>query len=139
MTITNDGRDFGVARLLYESASGDGRRSIGYLGTLATSDYLDAVIHGIDTHWMSSGSRWSIDNQLMASEKADTNGYGLFMDVSYTPTLGLSHSLGIDALDENLDAYRIWAICVPTIHTACLTASWLWNPKTYPPGCVIGP
>ena len=102
-TITNDGRDFGVARLLYESASGDGRRSIGYLGTLATSDSLDAVVHGIDTHWMSSGGRWSIDNQLMASEKADTNGYGLFMDLSYTPTLGLSHSLGIDALDENLD------------------------------------
>ena len=25
------------------------------------------------------------------------------MDVSHTPTLGLSHSLGIDALDENLD------------------------------------
>ncbi len=101
--ITNQGRDFGVARLLYESASDNGRRSIGYLGTIASSEQFDAVVHGVDTHWMSSGGRWSVDNQFMTSEKADTNGYGLFIDVAYTPTLGLSHSLGIDALDENLD------------------------------------
>lgn len=103
ITVTNDGRDFGVARLLYESSSGEGRKSIGYLGTLANSEQLDATVHGVDTHWMSPSGRWSIDNQFMASEKADTVGYGIFVDVAYTPRQGLSHSLGIDALDDALD------------------------------------
>ena len=103
VTVTNDGRDFGVARLLYESSSGEGRKSIGYLGTLANSEQLDATVHGVDTHWMSPSGRWSIDNQFMASEKADTVGYGIFVDVAYTPRQGLSHSLGIDALDDALD------------------------------------
>lgn len=101
--LKNEGRDFGVARLLYEASSGQGRKSIGYLGTLASSEQQDAVVHGIDTHWMSSSGKWSIDNQLMASEKADVQGYGLFIDLGYTPKQGLSHSLSIDALDDTLD------------------------------------
>ena len=101
--LKNDGRDFGVARVLYEASSGEGRKSIGYLGTLASSEQQDAVVHGIDTHWMSSSGKWSVDNQLMTSEKADAQGYGLFLDVGYTPKQGMSHSLGIDALDDTLD------------------------------------
>ncbi len=101
--LKNEGRDFGVARLLYEETSGQGRKSIGYLGTLASSEQQDAVVHGIDTHWMSSSGKWSIDNQFMTSEKADAQGYGLFVDLGYTPKQGLSHSLGIDALDDTLD------------------------------------
>ena len=85
--VDSDGRDFGVARLLYESSADRGRRSIGYLGTLASSESQDAVVHGIDTHWMSKDGRWSLDNQLMASEKSDQSGYGMFLDVSYTPRM----------------------------------------------------
>ena len=103
VTLKTDGRDFGVARLLYEASSDAGRNSIGYLGTVANSVHHDAVVHGIDTHWMSPSGKWSIDNQVMASEKADTQGYGLFIDVAYTPQQGMSHSLGIDALDDKLD------------------------------------
>ena len=44
-----------VSRDYYESASDNGRRSIGYLGTIASSEQFDAVVHGVDTHWMSSG------------------------------------------------------------------------------------
>ena len=102
-TLTSDGRNFGVARLLYETSSGKDRKSIGYLGTLASSGPQDAVVHGLDTHWMSSSGKWSIDNQLMTSQKADTQGYGLFIDAAYTPQQGISHSLGIDALDDALD------------------------------------
>ena len=70
----------------------------------------------------------------MASE-ADTNGYGLFMDLSYTPTLGLSHSFDIDALDENL-TYRIWAIC----HQRFIRLPGLIAMiQDLPPGYVIGP
>ncbi len=103
VSVVSDGRDFGVARLLYESSADRGRRSIGYLGTLASSESQDAIVHGIDTHWMSKDGRWSIDNQLMASEKSDQSGYGLFLDVGYTPRMGVSHSLGVDALDDRLD------------------------------------
>ena len=103
VTLKNSGRDFGVARVLYEASSGEGRKSIGYLGTLASSKHQEAVVHGIDTHWMSSSGEWSVDNQFMTSDKADAKGYGLFLDVGYTPKQGVSHSLGIDALDDTLD------------------------------------
>ena len=52
---------------------------------------------------MSPSGRSSIDNQFIASEKADTVVYGIFVHVAYTPRQGLSHSLGIDALDDALD------------------------------------
>ena len=35
INVTADGRDFGVVRLLYEDV-GEGRRSIGYLGTVVS-------------------------------------------------------------------------------------------------------
>ena len=52
---------------------------------------------------MSSSGEWSVDNQFMTSDKADAKGYGLFLDVGYTPKQGVSHGLGIDALDDTLD------------------------------------
>ena len=54
------GREFGVARLLYEQ-TGDGRRSIGYLGTMTRYADGNAVVHGIDGHWL---QEWRLARRL---------------------------------------------------------------------------
>ncbi len=100
-TITADGRDFHIARVLYER-SGNGRQSIGYLGTAALTPKGDAYVHGVDAHWLSAGGRWSVDSQLIASD-TEVDGYGMFTDVNWTPSTGKTHRLSIDAIDENLD------------------------------------
>jgi len=103
MVLQADGRDFGVARLLYEKAGGGGRSSIGYMGTLASNPINDAVVHGIDSHLLSGDGRLSWDSQLMVSDKQGEVGYGLFSDIRLTPRLGLMHTLSIDILDNELD------------------------------------
>ncbi|MAA49598.1 MAG: hypothetical protein CMP83_05430 [Gammaproteobacteria bacterium] len=100
--LTAAGRDFGVARLLYEQ-TGDGRRSIGYLGTMTRYADSDAVVHGIDGHWLSKDGAWRVDSQLVGSDVDDVVGYGGFSDVTYVPRQGVSHGLQLEYLDKKLD------------------------------------
>jgi hypothetical protein len=102
ITVTQDGRDFGVVRLLYENV-GEGRRSIGYLGTVVSYPDSEAVVHGIDSHWLSKNGAWQVDGQLMASDVAKVSGYGGMLDISYKPKQGVQHSLALDYLDDSLD------------------------------------
>ena len=100
--LEQDGRDFGVARVLYESV-GNGRRSIGYLGTLASGPNHDAFVHGVDLHLLSASGKFSWDTQLIASDVDDTKGYGGFMDFRYIPGQGSTHQISLDFLDDDLD------------------------------------
>jgi len=102
VTLEQDGRDFGVARLLYETA-GAGRRSIGYLGTIVRRPEDDAVVHGIDTHLLSRDGRFSWDTQLVASDVDDANGYGTYMDFSFVPNREWRHTLELDYSNDKLD------------------------------------
>jgi len=97
------GRDFGVARLLYESSAGGGRRSIGYMGTLVRYENHDATVHGIDTHYLSSNGRLAIDTQLMASDVDDRSGFGALVDLRYVPNRQIQHNLSLDYLNRDLD------------------------------------
>lgn len=97
------GRNFGVARLLYEDTSGGGRRSVGWLGTLVSHPEQDASVHGVDLHYMSSSKKWLWDLQLMHSDVARTTGDGGFIDVKYTPKRGVTHKFTFDYLDDTLD------------------------------------
>ncbi len=103
LLVTADGRDFGVLRLLYESAGGGGRQSIGYMGTLASDPLNDAVVHGIDSHYLSGNGKVSWDNQLVVSDKKGEIGYGVFSDLVYTPKRGHMHDFSFDILDNELD------------------------------------
>ena len=103
MILRSDGRDFGVVRALYETASGGGRNSIGYMGTIASNPSEDAVVHGIDSHLLTNNGKLSWDSQLMISDKEGELGYGLFSDISLTPKLGSMHNISIDILDNQLD------------------------------------
>lgn len=100
--LNQDGRDFGVARLLYET-SGAGRRSIGYLGTVVRRPDDDAVVHGIDAHLLSRDGRFNWDTQLIASDVDDEDGYGAYMDIAYVPNREWRHSLQLDYSNDKLD------------------------------------
>jgi len=101
--LEQEGRDFGVARLLYETSKNGGRRSIGYIGTLVNKSDDKAVVHGIDTHLQSTDSKFSWDTQLIRSDVAATRGVGALMDFRYIPNRVISHSLSLDYLSRDLD------------------------------------
>ena len=100
--LKGTGREFGVARFLFER-SGRGRRSIGYMGTFANKPGYDALVHGVDAHYLSASGRFTADLQLMHSDVRDVKGYGGLLDLSYTPRRGVRHQLAVDALDGQLD------------------------------------
>jgi hypothetical protein len=101
--LEQDGRDFGVARLLYETSGRGGRRSIGYIGTLVNKPDDEAVVHGIDTHLLSNNGKFSWDTQFMRSDVGDERGVGALMDFRYIPNRTISHSLALDYLSRDLD------------------------------------
>ena len=100
--LTQDGRDFGVARLLYQR-SGAGRISAGYIGTLTRHADDDAVVHGLDAHLLSPNGKLTWDGQLMSSAVEGERGYGVLMDAAYVPNQRWRHSLAFDYVDAKLD------------------------------------
>ena len=102
VNIDTFGRDFGVARFLYETV-GEGRSSIGYLGTLVTHENREAAVHGLDGHWLSENGAWQIDGQLIQSDVDDEIGFGVMADVDFKPKQGTQHKLMLDYFDKRLD------------------------------------
>ena len=100
--IEAPGRDFAVARLLYESV-GATRKSIGYIGTLASGPLYDAVVHGVDGHYTSGDGHVIADMQLIASDVDDVIGYGALLDVKYAPSSRLQHKLEFDYFDADIE------------------------------------
>jgi hypothetical protein len=100
--LMQDGRDFGVARFLYEDTT-DGRRSLGWISTLVSHPEEDAIVHGIDAHYLSPSGKLKFDSQLMYSDVNDVTGAGGFLDLLYIPRRGVSHMFKFDYFDETLD------------------------------------
>lgn len=100
--VVEEGRDFGVVRALYET-TGEGRRSIGYIGTIVALPGADSMSHGIDTHLLSTNGKIKWDTQFMYSDVNGISGYGAFTDVNYTQRRGLLHRFSFDYVDDKLD------------------------------------
>jgi hypothetical protein len=100
--IEAPGRDFAVARLVYE-ANPKNRYSLGYIGTHASGPIYDASVHGIDTHFASHDGRWAADLQLLHSDIDDITGDGALLDLSYRPDSNNRHTLRFDYFDEQVD------------------------------------
>jgi hypothetical protein len=97
------GRDFGVARVLYEDTSTGARRSVGWLGTVIQHPQLDAITQGVDAHYLSKTGKWNTDLQLLYSDVDNKQGSGAFVDVGYVPAQGRRHSLAFDYFSDDLD------------------------------------
>lgn len=103
LRIDQDGRDFGAVRLLYEDR-GESYRGIGLLSTLVAHPEEDALVNGVDLHYLSAGGRWQFDGQLLSSDKDSVGvGYGGFADVVYTQRRGLRYRLSVSHFDDTLD------------------------------------
>jgi hypothetical protein len=123
INVTADGRDFGVVRLLYEDV-GEGRRSIGYLGTVVSYPDTEAVVHGVDSHWLSKNGAWQVDGQLITSDLADEVGYGGLVDIAYKPKQGTEHKLSLDYFDDSLDVSDLGFIRRNDVTSAVYSYSW---------------
>ncbi len=101
--VSAPGRDFGVARLLWERQSGTGRQAHGLITTFADTPEYGAVVTGLDSHFLTQNGKWNIDSQIINSRKDSETGYGAFADIRYTPKQGIFHRLSLDFLDDTLD------------------------------------
>ena len=102
VSVEAPGRDFSVARVLYENID-TGRRAIGWMGTMVRNPLDNAITQGIDGHYLSANGKWSVDTQYMYSDVAGIQGHGAFSDFRYTPASGVSHRISLDYLDDSLD------------------------------------
>jgi hypothetical protein len=102
-STVQDGRNFGAARLLYEDTSEGARRSLGWISTLVSHPQQNAIVHGLDAHYLTTSGRWNTDVQMMYSDVDDVTGKGGFIDVSYTPRRGMTHNFSFDHFDDQLD------------------------------------
>ncbi len=103
VTLNAVGRDFSIARLLYEDTSSGGRRAIGWMGTNLSHPTIDATAHAVDMHYFSADNRFVIDTQIMHSNVDGKAGNGFLGDVAFRPRRGLQHGLRATYIDDTLD------------------------------------
>lgn len=98
------GRDFAVARVLYENNHGGAYRALGAMGTFTTHPDEDATTGGIDYHYLSSGGAWKMDGQFLYSDlELEGTGAGGFVDLEYTPRRGMKYIFAYNHFDRGLD------------------------------------
>ena len=102
VVVEGPGRDFGVVRALYEN-SDNGRKSVGYMGTLVTLPGDDAMVHGIDAHYLGANGKLRFDGQYMYSDVDAVQGHGFSSDANYAPNRTWLHRFSLDYLDKKLD------------------------------------
>jgi hypothetical protein len=99
-----DGRGFGVVRLLYEDSHGAAYRALGFISTVVRHPEYGAIVHGVDFHRLSTDGHWDINGQLLYSDTDEEGiGYGAFTDIEYAPRQGLKHSLQLTWYDDQID------------------------------------
>lgn len=103
VNLQAEGRDFTIARILYEDTSSGGRRSIGWMGTDLSHSDIDASVNAIDMHYFSADNKWVIEGQIMHSDVDGVTGAGFLGDVSYRPERGVQHGISATYIDDSLD------------------------------------
>ena len=102
--IDRDGNDYGIARLLYEDSVGGAYRAVGVLSTAVLNPERDAIVNGIDWHYLTADAKFKMDGQTFVSDITDEQtGYGGFVDFEYTFRQGVQQRLGIEYFDEHVD------------------------------------
>ncbi len=104
LRLNQEGRSFGAVRVLYEDNHGAAYRGLGFISTIVAHPEADAIVHGVDFHFLASTGRWNVDGQILYSIlDAASDGLGAFADITYTPRQGLKHSLALTAFDDKID------------------------------------
>ena len=102
--LYQDGRDFGVGRLLYEDNVDGAYRAVGFLSTAVLHPEGDALAQGIDGHYLTADGAWKFDGQIMTSDVDGIGrGYGGFVDMERTLRRGMQHRVGFEYFDETFE------------------------------------
>jgi len=102
-TFREEGRNFGIARLLYEGEAGTNRVSAGYIGTHVDGPLYDATVHGVDAHFTTASGRWNADAQVLRSNVDGVTGDGAVVDIRFAPGVAVQHTLEFDYFDDTLN------------------------------------
>ncbi|MAR28667.1 MAG: hypothetical protein CMD51_03865 [Gammaproteobacteria bacterium] len=103
LRVTQDGSDYGIARLLYEN-NDDGYRALGLLSTAVQHYDRDAYVTGIDWHLLTRSGKLKMDGQVFRSDLDNVDvGYGGFVDFEYTFRRGVKQRLGIEYFDDDVN------------------------------------
>ncbi|MDC3124077.1 DUF5916 domain-containing protein [Gammaproteobacteria bacterium] len=103
LRVTQDGSDYGIARLLYEN-NDDGYRALGLLSTAVQHYDRDAYVTGIDWHLLTGSGKLKMDGQVFRSDLDNVDvGYGGFVDFEYTFRRGVKQRLGIEYFDDDVN------------------------------------
>lgn len=104
MQYTQDGRDFGAFRVLYEDSKGAAYRGLGWITTMVAHPEADAIVHGTDFHWLTTDGKWKFDGQALMSDRDESGtGYGGSADITFAPRQGLRHEFRATLLDDTID------------------------------------
>lgn len=104
LPYSQDGRDFGVVRLLYEDSIGAAYRGFGWISTLVAHPESDALVHGADVHYLTTDGDWNFNVQLLHSSSDENgSGNGMATNIVYAPSQGIEHTLDISLLDDKID------------------------------------
>jgi Domain of unknown function (DUF5916) len=102
--LHQDGRDFGIARVLYEDSVGGAYRALGFLSTAVHKPDRDALAQGADFHYLTPTGKLKVDGQTFMSDvTGEQRGYGGFVDFDYSIRQGVSQRFGFEFLDPHLD------------------------------------
>ncbi|MGI1679038.1 MAG: DUF5916 domain-containing protein [Cellvibrionaceae bacterium] len=103
--LDQDGRNFGVGRVVYESSSNNGAiHSVGFMSTFVDHPTNDASVNAIDGHYLTSDGAWQWDGQMMYSHiDNEDSGVGGFLDGRYSPKQGITHRVELNYRDEDID------------------------------------
>jgi len=102
--LESEGRDFGVARVIYENSKSGAYKAAGYMGTIMAHPDRQAQVHAIDSHYLSRNGQWQWDNQLMYSNiNVVGEGGGGFVDGRYSPKKGVNHIVALEYYDKNFN------------------------------------
>ncbi|MFT7651504.1 MAG: hypothetical protein ACI9UU_000607 [Candidatus Azotimanducaceae bacterium] len=102
VNIDDEGRDFAVARFLYEDIDDD-HRAVGYLGTAMQGPLFDSYVHSIDAHYTSGSGKVKADLQTVMSRRDGVDGYGGLFDVMYAVSSNWRHKFEIEYMDETVN------------------------------------
>lgn len=102
--FTQTGSDYGVARLIYEDSKAGAYRAFGVLSTAVLHESGDALVTGIDGHYLTSDGKIQLDAQIMTSDiDGQSRGYGGFIDGEFAIKKGVVQRVGIEYFDRDLD------------------------------------
>ncbi|MBT7538828.1 MAG: hypothetical protein HN683_05780, partial [Gammaproteobacteria bacterium] len=102
--FTQTGSDYGVARLIYEDSKAGAYRAFGVLSTAVLHESGDALVTGLDGHYLTSDGKIQLDAQVMTSDiDGQSRGYGGFIDGEFAIKKGVVQRVGIEYFDRDLD------------------------------------